>query len=55
MVVFRTECNHGSKYFDNIAAAFRHFYKCIAERKSVELWVIFDNATQDLLDRVYFS
>lgn len=51
---FRTECNQRSKYFTDIAAAFRHFYKCIAQRKSVELWAITIEATQELLDCVYF-
>lgn len=51
---YRTECNYGSKYFTNIAAAFRHFYRCVAERKSVELWAITTAATQELIDCVYF-
>jgi hypothetical protein len=37
---FRTECNKRSKYFDDIAGAFKHFYRCIAERKSVEIWLV---------------
>ncbi len=51
---YRTEYNYGSKYFTNIAAAFRYFYKCIAERKSVELWAITTAAMQELIDCVYF-
>lgn len=51
---FRTECNHGSKYFTDIVKAFRYFYKCVLERKSVELWAITTNASQELLDCVYF-
>ena len=52
-LAFRTECNHGSKYFADIASALRHFYKCVAGRNNVELWVVYDNATQTLLDCFY--
>ena len=53
-VMFRTECNYGSKYFEDISAAFRHFYKCVANRDSVEIWIV-GNKVQTLLDSVYFS
>ena len=60
---FRTECNKRSKYFDVISEAYKHFYKCIAERKSVELWAVGitkENgkkftAIQELVDCAYFS
>ena len=52
--MFRTECSGRSKYFENIAAAFRHFHKCIAQRKSVEIWLIEAAAVQKLIDSAYF-
>jgi len=61
---YRTECNHGSKYFTDIARAYRHFHKCATLGNSVELWAIFPaiavretakrTAVQELLDCVYF-
>jgi len=54
-VIFRTECNQRSKYFADIAEAYMHFHKCIAMRRSVELWVVEVKATQRLIDCVYFS
>ena len=53
-VMFRTECNYGSKYFDDISAAFRHFYKCVALRMSVEIWIV-GTRVQTLLDCAYFN
>ncbi len=50
---FRTECNFGSKYFTDIAAAYRHFYRCVALRQGVELWAV-DSDIQVLIDRVIF-
>ena len=61
--LFRTECNGRSKYFADIAEAFKHFYKCVAERKDVELWRVAGiyggakrlSASQELLDFAYFN
>ena len=61
--LFRTECNHGSKYFTDIAEAFEYFYKCLADRKSVEIWRVItvetpnkkSAAVQELLDSVHFK
>jgi hypothetical protein len=59
--MFRAECNHGSKYFTDIAEAYGYFYKCLADRKSVELWIVVTKirngkviAFQELIDSAYF-
>ncbi len=51
--IYRTECNYGSKYFTDIRKAYKHFYKCVALRQSVELWAV-DGDMQVLIDRVIF-
>jgi len=53
-IVFRTECNYGSKYFTDKAKAYRYFDKCIALRKSVELWIVSADK-QLLLERACFN
>jgi len=64
-VMYRTECNYGSKYFYELAKAYRHFHKCVALGNSVELWIMFpatvireikkQTTVQELIDSVYFS
>jgi hypothetical protein len=53
-VIYRTECNYGSKYFTDIKKAYKHFNKCIALGNSVELWIVFGKSMQELLEKSYF-
>jgi len=64
-VRFRTECNGRSKYFDDLAAAYGHFFKCVVMRRSVELWAVYpakikrekimNTTIQELADSFYLS
>ena len=53
-LMYRTECNYGSKYFTDIAKAYRHFHKCVALGDSVELWAV-GKGMQILIDFVDFQ
>lgn len=37
---FRVECNFGSKYFDKIEPAIKHFNKCKDKGLNVQIWSI---------------
>lgn len=47
--LYRVECNHGSKYFENGVEAFEYFERMRKRRMtSVELWLLITDDTPKL-------